>query len=261
MGFRGDLTKNTPLEVFPDMDRQAKFKSTTYNPRFADGSADRLPVKNTALRGSSLDLVNVFSAEPKFDTDAFKTGKSANGEWLAKVPEEVGYNLSTLHEGKENMISIVQYVMGIMAMVGVTSKFGLNPRKSFRSFQCSHLFGICLTLTDGQLYNAISNGSVSGIMLGLKDRLSPKERWSIVIVFTSTTKLCWYSNPSKERAGFMSDQSDKNIAKSNLSTKLVAGAVLGLGGGLVGLFQGQGQVGTTKHLFSAGYGVVPSGSA
>ena len=33
----------------------------------------------------------------------------------------------------------------------------------------------------------------------------------------------------------MSDQSDKNIANSNLSTKLVAGAVLGLGGGLVGL--------------------------
>ena len=57
----------------------------------------------------------------------------------------------------------------------------------------------------------------------------------------------------------MSDQSDKNIAKSNLSTKLVAGAVLGLGGGLVGLFKVYSQA--TKHLFSAGYGVVPSGLA
>ena len=26
MGFRGSFTENTPLEVFPDMDRQAKFK-------------------------------------------------------------------------------------------------------------------------------------------------------------------------------------------------------------------------------------------
>ena len=84
MGFRGDLTKNTPLEVFPDMDRQAKFKAQTYNPRFADGSADRLPVENTALRGSSLDIVNVFSVEPKFESDAFKSGKTADGAWLAK---------------------------------------------------------------------------------------------------------------------------------------------------------------------------------
>ena len=36
----------------------------------------------------------------------------------------------------------------------------------------------------------------------------------------------------------MSDKSDNNIAKSTLSTKLIAGAVLGLGGGLIGLFQG-----------------------
>ena len=26
-GFRGDFTKNTPIEIFPDMDRQPKYKS------------------------------------------------------------------------------------------------------------------------------------------------------------------------------------------------------------------------------------------
>ena len=31
MGFRGDLSKNTPIEVFPDMDRQAKYKPQTAN--------------------------------------------------------------------------------------------------------------------------------------------------------------------------------------------------------------------------------------
>ena len=30
MGTRGDFSKNTPLEVFPDMDRQAKFKTQTF---------------------------------------------------------------------------------------------------------------------------------------------------------------------------------------------------------------------------------------
>jgi len=35
--------------------------------------------------------------------------------------------------------------------------------------------------SDGQIYNAISNGSASQIMLGLADKLNPKERWAIVL--------------------------------------------------------------------------------
>ena len=182
MGFRGDLTKNTPLEVFPDMDRQAKFKAQTYNPRFANGSADRLPVENTALRGSSLDLVNVFSVAPKFDSDSFKTGKKAGGAWLEKVPLEVGYNLATLREGKEKYdihCSVCHGDYGNGA--GVTAKFGLNPRNLSDPSKSGTYLESAAPWTDGQLYNAISNGSASGIMLGLKDRLSPKERWSIVL--------------------------------------------------------------------------------
>ena len=164
------------------MDRQAKFKAQTYNPRFADGSADRLPVENTALRGSSLDLVNVFSVEPKFDSDAFKTGKSADGAWLAKVPSEVGYNLATLREGKEKYdihCSVCHGDYGNGA--GVTAKFGLNPRNLSDPSNSGTYLESAAPWKDGQLYNAISNGSASGIMLGLKDRLSPTERWSIVL--------------------------------------------------------------------------------
>ena len=35
--------------------------------------------------------------------------------------------------------------------------------------------------SDGQLYHAISAGSASGIMLGLSDKLTPKERWAVVL--------------------------------------------------------------------------------
>ena len=35
--------------------------------------------------------------------------------------------------------------------------------------------------SDGQIYNAIAMGSASGIMLGLKDKLTPRERWAIVL--------------------------------------------------------------------------------
>jgi len=82
LGFRGDYSKNTPIEVFPDMDRQAKFKAQTANSRFADGSADRLPVTGTVLRGTAIDSENVFSSQPKFHSDAYTTGKLPDGSGL-----------------------------------------------------------------------------------------------------------------------------------------------------------------------------------
>ena len=202
LGFRGDLSKNTPLEIFPDMDRQAKFKAQTYNPRFADGSADRLSVANTVLRGSSLDLVNVFSVEPKFDSDAFKTGKSANGDWLVKAPFEIGYNLATLREGKEKYdihCSVCHGDYGNGA--GVTAKFGLNPRNLSDPSNAGTYLESAAPWTDGQLYHAISNGSASGIMLGLKDRLSPKERWSIVLYLRALQDYVGSATQSKEGQG------------------------------------------------------------
>ena len=66
MGTRGDFSKNTPLEVFPDMDRQAKFKTQTFNEFFPDSMADRLPVVGTSSRGSANNLNNVFSSSPEF---------------------------------------------------------------------------------------------------------------------------------------------------------------------------------------------------
>ena len=64
MGLRGDLTENTPLEVFPDMDRQAKYKSQTQNDFYGDKKADRRPVPGTAVRGTALEINNVFSEKP-----------------------------------------------------------------------------------------------------------------------------------------------------------------------------------------------------
>jgi len=182
LGFRGEKTKNTPLEVFPDMDRQAKFKAQTANSRFADNRADRLPVAGTVLRGTSLDLANVFSATPSFHSDAFKTGKSSDGQWLSKVPTELTIDMSLLNLGQEKYdihcaVCHGKYGNGR----GVTAQFGLNPRNLSDSSQSGSYLESAAPWADGQLYNAIANGSASGIMLGLKEKLSPKERWAIVL--------------------------------------------------------------------------------
>ena len=47
LGFRGCKSTKPPLEVFPDMDRQARFHEQGGTSFFADGRMDRLPVPGT----------------------------------------------------------------------------------------------------------------------------------------------------------------------------------------------------------------------
>ena len=48
-GRRGSLTRRTPFEIFPDMDRQPKLRPQTKNAFFKDGLSSQLPVPGTTL--------------------------------------------------------------------------------------------------------------------------------------------------------------------------------------------------------------------
>jgi mono/diheme cytochrome c family protein len=179
LGYRGSHSKNTPIEVFPDMDRQAKYKSQTTNEFFGDKRADRLPVQGTVLRGNGLDRGNVFSDNPKFNSVEFRTGKTETGKWVAKIPTEIGIDMSLMRLGKERFDIHCSVCHGKYGNGrGVTAQFGLVPRNlTDPSLTATYL----KVPTDGEIYHAITNGSASQIMLGLKDKLSPRERWAIVL--------------------------------------------------------------------------------
>ena len=186
LGYRGSLSKNTPIEVFPDMDRQAKYKSQTQNVFFSDGKADRLPVQGTAIRGNLITQDNVFSTKPSFHSKVVKTGKLANGDWVQKIPDEINIDLAVMRLGKEKYdihcaVCHGKYGSG----KGVISYFGVAPRNLSDSSQSGTYLESAAPWSDGQIYNAISMGSASGIMLGLKDKLTPQERWAIVLYLRS----------------------------------------------------------------------------
>ncbi len=50
-GCAGISTRSTPLEVWPDMDRQHKFRAQSANPNFADGRTQHLPPDGTVAVG------------------------------------------------------------------------------------------------------------------------------------------------------------------------------------------------------------------
>ena len=187
LGFRGSYTENTPIEVFPDMDRQAKFKSQTKNKLFSNGMADRLPVPGTAIRGNLINHETVFSESPKFHNVEYKTGKYRNDKWVVKFSNEIAagsengeasrINMSVMRLGKEKYDIHCSVCHGKYGDgKGVTSYFGLQPRNLSDPTQPNYYLE---SKTDGETYNTISNGY--GTMLGLKDKLTPSERWAIVL--------------------------------------------------------------------------------
>ena len=202
LGFRGSTSKNTPLEVFPDMDRQAKFKAQTVNPIFSDDSADRLPVLGTASRGNAYDLENVFSSKPVLKSHAFKTGKALSGDWVKNTSSVVKVDLPLVRLGKEKYdihcsVCHGEYGNGL----GVLSKFGLAPRNLSDPSQMGTYLESSGEWTDGQIYHAISMGSASGIMLGLSDKLTPQERWAIVLYVRTLQNFVGQATTSSKKMG------------------------------------------------------------
>ncbi len=182
MGFRDEPFKNPPLEVFPDMDRQLKFLEQSENKLFADGRSDRLPPAGTVVRGNALDLGNVFSADPDAGSAIFRTGKNPDGNFTARIPPEVEVDMALMRRGREAYDIHCSRCHGVYGNGrGVTAHFGLNPKNLTDPSNKLTYLEAAIPWTDGQIFNAITNGSASKIMLGMADKLNPKERWAIVL--------------------------------------------------------------------------------
>ena len=54
LGFQGKLSRKPPLELFPDMDRQAKLRPMEPNHFYANGVSSQLPPAGTVARGEPI---------------------------------------------------------------------------------------------------------------------------------------------------------------------------------------------------------------
>ncbi len=182
LGFRGDTSKNPPLEVFPDMDRQLKFLEQSENNLFSDRRSDRLPPEGSVVRGNAIDLENVFSSDIDIGSEVLRTGKDSDGNFTARIPAQVGIDMALIRQGKEAYDIHCSNCHGRYGNGrGVTAQFGLLPKNlSDPTVKATYLEAL-QPWPDGQIFNAISKGSASKIMLGLADKLNPNERWAIVL--------------------------------------------------------------------------------
>lgn len=172
-GFRGSLSKKPPIEVFPDMDRQARYKPQAENNFFADRRNDRPIPVNTVARGNFLNYQQVFS-EDFNDTHLGRTdfmlGKNSDGSWVKQIPVAVDYSL--MEKGR------AKYEIFCMACHGAAGD-GNGVTKPYGVLAANYHVDRLRNEADGYIYNVITNGL--GLMYGLKDRLTPEERWAVVL--------------------------------------------------------------------------------
>jgi mono/diheme cytochrome c family protein len=175
LGFRGSISTKPPLEVFPDMDRQARYKPQAENDFFADGRNDRPVPAGTVARGNYFNQQQVFSTDfqdSHLGDTVFLKGKQPDGSPVARLPIPATFELIEMGQAKYEIFCTSCHGAAGDGK-GVVSPYmaGGGPP----TYHDDRLRGE----TDGYIFDVISNGKAR--MLGLKDRLSPEERWAIVL--------------------------------------------------------------------------------
>jgi len=152
------VSDKPPIHLNPNMDNQQKYKAQSAGKFFADGSAQRMPVPGTVMRG-----------QLRADR-AFYEGVSINGDTLTQNPLPITPEL--LARGKE------RYGIYCGMCHGVDGKGqGIVIQKGFvrpPDYHDPRVMGF----SDGNIYNVITHGVRN--MSSYAMQVPPEDRWAIV---------------------------------------------------------------------------------
>jgi len=174
MGFRGDLGRKPPLEVFPDMDRQMKFRPQQPADFFADNRASRLAVAGTVARAEPFR--NVAGADPHAGVYAFEDSPVTTGRitgttnFVELNPIQITAEL--MARGRQRYQINCQPCHGALGDGnGVTKKLGMVAVRDLHEPRI-------VKMGDGELFFVISNGR--NLMGPYAAQITVEDRWAIV---------------------------------------------------------------------------------
>ena len=107
-GFRGDMSRKPPLEVFPDMDRQPKLRPLEPNDFFKNGMSSQPLVKGTVPRSEPIVLAGGDEVYPFQKNHPVNTGFAEGTNTVASIPIPVTMEL--MKRGQERMMMARQSV-------------------------------------------------------------------------------------------------------------------------------------------------------
>jgi mono/diheme cytochrome c family protein len=176
-GFRGTKFSKPPTEIFPDMDRQVKYKPQKRSDFFADGRVERTQVADTIPFGYN-EAVEPTGNEPATSDfykgftqgdDYLNTGK-IGADWGTGIPIPVTKSL--VERGLQRyQINCAVCHGATGAGNGITTQYGLNGVPTYHD---TRLRG----MADGEIYNTITHGK--NTMMPYGDKVTREDRWAIV---------------------------------------------------------------------------------
>jgi len=152
-----------PIEVWPDMDRQEKFKAQTGTFIFSDGRANRKPVEGTVA-------VGYLKEDEIFTTGIDKSSGTGPGMYVGKNPVQVTPDL--LRQGQRRFNT---YCSPCHDRTGQGQ--GVVPKKVMW-IPTNLLEERVQLMPDGEIFNVISHGRRS--MPAYRFQVLERDRWAIV---------------------------------------------------------------------------------
>ena len=173
-GFRGDISRKPPLEVFPDMDRQPKLRPLEPNSFFENGMSSQPLVKGTIARSQPITSNGEKEVYPFEEKHMVVSGYESGTNTVAAIPIPVTSQLMERGREKYN-ISCVPCHGGQGDGNGVVKYFGFSAIKDLHDPNV-------VKMNDGQLYRVITVGNQEGkgLMKGYANTLDITDRWAIV---------------------------------------------------------------------------------
>ena len=181
-GFRSSTSARSPIEIFNDMDKQAKSNAQSTSDFFASGQAAQEPVAGTIPMGWEVPALAASAGGEanldgySFANDYLNTGKI--GEFYGHgMPEEIEVDAAFLERGQEKYGVYCAICHGESGDgKGVINQFEGTMKGNIANLLAEN-FGQAAA-PDGYIYEVISNGK--GLMGGYKHNLPVRDRWAIV---------------------------------------------------------------------------------
>ena len=165
-GFRGSKSELPPIEIFPDMDDQAKIKYQADSGFFADGMGARHPVANTTPMGyeipakAAADGGKPAALSFSQGTDYYNTGKM--GDYYGDgIPSEVSVDAALIQRGHQRYNIYCAVCHGESGNgKGVTSKYGILNAFNFHQVGNTDPANVTAFRPDGSIFDTITHGKV-----------------------------------------------------------------------------------------------------
>ena len=170
-GRRGDLSRNRPIQIFPDMKRQLKLRPQTANGFFASGLSSQLAPPGTIAQGKPISVAG--KEVYPFEDVPVNTGRMTGATNFVELnPFPVTEPL--LKRGQQRFTIYCAPCHGQTGDGnGITKKIGAMAI-------VANLHDKAIVIQpDGAIFNTVSNGKLPN-MQGYGPQLPVEDRWAVI---------------------------------------------------------------------------------